>query len=158
MPVFNHDEVFPGESETSAILRSVDWAKTPLGAADGWPQSLRTSISICLNSAFAILLWWGPELVMLYNDAYAPIISSKHPRALGARGREIFPEVWDTIGPMLTSVLVRGEAVRADDLLLVLDRNGYPEECYFTFSYSPIVDETAVWPGSSPRSMKLRIA
>ena len=79
---------------------------------------------------------------MLYNDAYAPIISSKHPRALGARGREIFPEVWDTIGPMLTSVLVRGEAVRADDLLLVLDRNGYPEECYFTFSYSPIVDET----------------
>ena len=142
MPVFNQNEVFPGSSETSAILRSVDWTKTPLGAVDGWPQSLRTSISICLNSAFAILVWWGPELAMLYNDAYVPIISSKHPRALGARGREIFPEVWDTIGPMLTSVLVGGEAVRADDLLLVLDRNGYPEECYFTFSYSPIVDET----------------
>ena len=142
MPVFNRNEVFPGDSETSAILRSLDWAKTPLGAVDGWPQSLRTSISICLNSAFAILVWWGPELAMLYNDAYVPIISSKHPRALGARGREIFPEVWDTIGPMLTSVLVRGEAVRADDLLLVLNRNGYPEECYFTFSYSPIVDET----------------
>ena len=142
MPVFNHNEVFPGDSETSAILRSLDWAKTPLGAVEGWPQSLRTSISICLNSAFAILVWWGPELVMLYNDAYVPIISSKHPRALGARGREIFPEVWDTIGPMLTSVLMCGAAVRADDLLLVLDRNGYPEECYFTFSYSPIVDET----------------
>ena len=141
MPVFNQNEVFPGSSETSAILRSIDWTKTPLGAVDGWPQSLRTSISICLNSAFAILVWWGPELAMLYNDAYVPIISSKHPRALGARGREIFPEVWDTIGPMLTSVLVRGDAVRADDLLLVLDRNGYPEECYFTFSYSPIVDE-----------------
>jgi signal transduction histidine kinase/CheY-like chemotaxis protein len=142
MPVFNQNEVFPGDSETSAILRSLDWAKTPLGAVEGWPQSLRTSISICLNSAFPILVWWGPELVMLYNDAYGPIISSKHPRALGARGREIFPEVWETIGPMLASVLDQGEAVRADDLLLVLERNGYPEECYFTFSYSPILDET----------------
>jgi len=94
MPIFKHNEVFPGSSETSAILRSIDWTKTPLGAVDGWPQSLRTSISICLNSAFAILVWWGPELAMLYNDAYVPVISSKHPRALGARGREIFPEVW----------------------------------------------------------------
>jgi len=142
MPVFNQNDVFPGGSETSAILRTLDWENTPLGPIDDWPQSLRTSIGICLNSAFAILVWWGPELVMLYNDAYAPIISSKHPRALGERGREIFPEVWDTIGPMLTNVLLRGEAVRADDLLLVLERNGYPEECYFTFSYSPIVDET----------------
>lgn len=142
MPVFNQNEVFPGDSETSAILRTLDWANTPLGPVDGWPQSLRTSISICLNSAFAILVWWGPELAMIYNDAYAPVISSKHPRALGAPGREIFPEVWATIGPMLTSVLVCGKAVRADDLLLVLDRNGYPEECYFTFSYSPIVDES----------------
>ncbi len=142
MPVFNKKNVFPGGSETSAILRTLDWENTPLGPVEDWPQSLRTSIGICLNSAFAILVWWGPELVMLYNDAYAPIISSKHPRALGARGSEIFPEVWDTIGPMLTNVLVRGEAVRADDLLLVLNRNGYPEECYFTFSYSPIVDET----------------
>ena len=87
MPVFNQIEVFPGDSETSAILRSLDWAETPLGAVDGWPQSLRTSISICLNSAFPIVLWWGPELTMLYNDAYVPIIASKHPRALGARGR-----------------------------------------------------------------------
>ena len=79
---------------------------------------------------------------MLYNDAYIPVISSKHPRALGAPGHKIFPEVWETIGPMLDTVLSRGEAVRADDLLLVLDRNGYPEECYFTFSYSPIVGET----------------
>ncbi len=142
MRVLNNNEVFPGNSETSAVLRSLDWTKTPLGAVDTWPQSLRTSISICLNSAFAILVWWGPELAMLYNDAYIPVISSKHPRALGAPGHKIFPEVWETIGPMLDSVLSRGEAVRADDLQLVLDRNGYPEECYFTFSYSPIVDET----------------
>ena len=142
MRVLNHNEVFPGNSETSAVLRSLDWTKTPLGSVDTWPQSLRTSISICLNSAFAILVWWGPELAMLYNDAYIPVISSKHPRALGAPGHKIFPEVWETIGPMLDTVLSRGEAVRADDLLLVLDRNGYPEECYFTFSYSPIVGET----------------
>ena len=123
-------------------MRLLDWSKTPLGPVERWPQSLRTSVSVCLNSAFAILVWWGPELVMLYNDAYSAIVSNKHPRALGAPGKDIFPEVWDTIGPMLEGVLKRGEAVRADDLLLVLERNGYAEECYFTFSYSPILDES----------------
>jgi signal transduction histidine kinase len=79
---------------------------------------------------------------MLYNDAYSAIVSNKHPKALGSSGREIFPEVWETIGPMLDSVMKQGRAVRADDLLLSLERNGYPEECYFTFSYSPILDES----------------
>jgi signal transduction histidine kinase len=142
MPSKAKEEIFAGPSKTGALMRTIDWSRTPLGPVDEWPQSLRTSVSICLNSAFAILVWWGPELVMLYNDTYAPIISNKHPRALGACGREVFPEIWETIEPMLDGVMKRGEAVRADDLFLLLERDGYPEETYFTFSYSPILDET----------------
>ncbi len=142
MTVFSSHEVFPGQSDSSRLLRSLDWSSSPLGPLEQWPQSLRTSVSICLNSAFPILVWWGPELVMLYNDAYAPIISNKHPQALGSPGQRVFPEVWDTIGPMLQAVMLRAQAVRADDLLLFLERNGYSEECYFTFSYSPILDES----------------
>ncbi len=131
-----------GGGELSALMRSMDWSSTKLGPIDGWPQSLRTSVSTCLNSRFAILVWWGPDLIMLYNDAYRDIIASKHPAALGKPGRECWPEVWDTIGPMLEGVLQRGEATWSDDLLLLLARHGYPEECYFTFSYSPISDES----------------
>ncbi len=125
-----------------AFMRSFDWASSVLGPVDQWPQSLRTSVSTCLNSRFAILIWWGPELVMLYNDAYRQIISAKHPAALGRPGRECWPEVWHIIGPMLQGVMQRGEATWSNDLLLMLERSGYPEECYFTFSYSPIRDES----------------
>ncbi|HSU82728.1 MAG TPA: PAS domain-containing protein, partial [Thermoanaerobaculia bacterium] len=126
-----------------ALMRSIDWARTPLGPIERWPQSLRTSISICLSSRFPILVWWGLELVMLYNDAYRPMLgATKHPRAMGRPGREVWPEVWPIIGPMLEGVLARGEATWSDDQLLLLDRNGFLEECYFTFSYSPIRDES----------------
>ena len=112
-------------------------AAGPLGPREVWPQSLRTSVSICLASRFPILIWWGPGLVKLYNDAYASILADKHPRALGAPGREVWPEIWDIIGPMLTGVQARGEATWSDDQMLPLRRKGYTEECYFTFSYSP---------------------
>ena len=131
-----------GDSELGALIRSRDWSISKLGPIEHWPQSLRTSVSTCLNSRFALLIWWGPDLVMLYNDAYRDIIASKHPAALGNPGRDCWPEVWDTIGPMLEGVLQRGEATWSDDLLLLLARHGYPEECYFTFSYSPISDES----------------
>src|SRR5689334_7087693 len=123
-----------------ALMRAHDWAKTPLGPLETWPQSLRTSVSTCLNCAFPILIWWGPELVMLYNDDYRPILGDKHPASMGQRGRECWPEIWDVIGPMLRGVIEAGEATRAEDLLLLLERSGYPEECYFSFSYSPIRD------------------
>jgi len=135
-------EVFAGGGEMGATMRSFDWRSSPLGPVEKWAQSLRTSVSTCLNSRFAILVWWGPELVMLYNDSYAPIIGTKHPKALGSPGREVWPEIWEIIGPMLLGVVERGEATWADDLLLLLHRNGYQEECYFTFSYSPIRDES----------------
>jgi len=135
-------DVFAGGGEMGAAMRAFDWRSSPLGPVEQWPQSLRTSVSTCLNSRFAILVWWGPKLVMLYNDSYAPIIGTKHPAALGCPGHEVWPEIWEIIGPMLNGVLERGEATWADDLLLLLNRNGYQEECYFTFSYSPIRDES----------------
>jgi PAS domain S-box-containing protein len=119
-----------------------EWAATPIGPCDAWPQSLRTSVSICLASRFPILIWWGPELIKIYNDAYAVILGAKHPHALGARGREVWPEIWHIIGPMLDQVMSEGKATWSDDQLLMLHRHGYVEECYFTFSYSPIHDES----------------
>ncbi len=132
-----------GGSEMGALMREIDWSATPIGPMAGWPQSLRTAVNICLASRFPMLLWWGPELVMLYNDAYRPMLgANKHPKAMGQRGRECWPEIWDVIGPMLQGVLATGTATWSEDQLLLLDRNGYVEECYFTFSYSPIRDET----------------
>lgn len=136
------EDCLAGGGEMGGRMRSLDWALTPLGPAEDWPQSLKTSVSICLNSSFALLVWWGKDLVMLYNDAYCPILGNKHPRALGQTGHECWPEIWDIIGPMLRGVLETGKATRSDDLLLPLERHGYPEECYFTFSYSPIRDES----------------
>src|SRR5215831_16488967 len=130
-----------GGGELGADMRRKDWAATPLGDAGWWPQSLRTSVSICLNSRMPVLVWWGRDLLMLYNDAYRQIIGAKHPASLGQPGRECWPEIWHVIGPMLEAVLSRGESTFSEDLMLPLERKGFPEECYFTFSYSPIRDE-----------------
>jgi signal transduction histidine kinase/serine phosphatase RsbU (regulator of sigma subunit) len=130
-----------GGGEAGALMRELDWARTPIGPPESWPDSLRTAVSICLSSRFPILLWWGEDLVMLYNDPYRPVLgASKHPLAMGGRGAAVWPEVWDVIGPMLHGVMATGEATWSEDQVLMLDRNGYVEECYFTFSYSPIRD------------------
>ena len=136
------DKTLSGGGEMGRLMREHDWASTPLGAVETWPQSLRTAVSICLASYFPMLIWWGPDLIKLYNDAYRPILGNKHPRSLGQPGQECWPEIWDIIGPMLEGVLIRGEATWSENQLLPLERNGYIEECYFTFSYSPIRDET----------------
>lgn len=122
-------------------LRCFDWDTSALGPIDSWPQSLKSIVSVCLNSKFPILIWWGTELVKLYNDAYVPLIAAKHPFAFGRPGRLVWPEIWPTIGPMLEGVLESGESHLAEDLYLPIERSGYSEECYFTFSYSPIRDE-----------------
>jgi len=121
-------------------MRELDWSSTPLGPVEQWPQSLRTSVSTCLDCAFPIVLWWGPELAVLYNDEYAQILGPKHPAALGERGDKVWAEIWEVIEPMLKQVYERGEATRSRDLLLLIDR-GYLEETYFSFSYSPIHSE-----------------
>ncbi|MDQ6629699.1 MAG: ATP-binding protein [Pseudomonadota bacterium] len=134
-----------GGGEMGALVRSLDWSKTALGPLDAWPQSLRTIVSTCLSSRFPILIWWGPELVMVYNDALSQIIGNKHPRAMGQPGAEGWWEVWDLLGPMLGSVLSQGASTWSENQRLDIERSlkgGDLEETYFTFSYSPIRDES----------------
>jgi len=128
----------PAGSLTGELIRQVDWSNTAVGPVEGWPQSLLTSISICLNSRFPMLIWWGPSFIKIYNDAYITMLGEKHPRALGQPGKEVWPEIWPIIGPMLEGVMQRGEATWSEDTMLPLERKGFIEECYFTFSYSPI--------------------
>lgn len=131
-----------GGGEMSRLIPERDWSQTPLGPIESWPQSLKTSVSICLASRFPIVLYWLAECVVLYNDAYPTILGSKHPWALG---RDCWAEIWDTIGPMLEGVVQSGEATWSNDLLLALNRYGDVEECYFSFSFSPVrVEEGAV--------------
>src|SRR6185369_13107881 len=110
----NHERggsgVLDGGGEMGALMRATDWGRTALGPVEKWPQSLRTTVSTCLNSRFPILVWWGPDLVKLYNDAYRPMLGDKHPRSMGQRGRECWPEIWHIIGPMLEGVLRHGRA------------------------------------------------
>jgi PAS domain S-box-containing protein len=136
-------QIFPGRGEMAGLIRTKDWSKTPLGPIESWPQSLRTAVSICLGSRHPIVLWWGPERWMFYNDAYRPMLGeTKHPQFLGASGRKCWAEIWDVIGPMMDQVIETGEATWSEDLLLLMLRHGYLEETYFTFSYSPIRDDT----------------
>src|SRR3989442_64255 len=135
-------EILAGGGEMGAFMRSFDWSSSPLGPVAGWPQSLRTAVSLCLNARFASCIFWGPDLIMLYNDGCRQMIASKHPGALGHPGREGWPEIWHIIGPRLQSVLDTGQATWSEDFPLLLERNSYLEECYFTFSLSPIRDET----------------
>jgi hypothetical protein len=123
-------------------IRETDWSTTPLGPIAGWPQSLRTAVGICTESRFPMAIWWGPEAVQLYNDGYVPVLGAKHPQSLGQSGMECWSEIWDFVGPLYTQVMRHGRSTWSDDLLLLMDRYGYVEETYFTFSYSPIRDES----------------
>lgn len=138
----NSNDLFTMGGEMGALMRSLDWSQLPLGAAENWSSSLKTAVSICLNSRFPMVIWWGKELVLLYNDAWQPILGTKHPQALGRPGKEVWAEIWDIIGVQLESVLATGQATWSDDMLLLVDRYGYIEEAYFTYSYSPIFLET----------------
>ena len=122
----------------AALVKAKDWSKTPLGPADQWPQSLRVAVGICLGSRFPMFLWWGPNLINIYNDAYIPILGRRHPDALGGSAPDLWREVWPVIGPQIEAVITRGEASWQQRVPLVLERNGYPEEAYFTWSHSPV--------------------
>jgi PAS domain S-box-containing protein len=126
------------------LIREKDWSSNPIGTPDNWPQSLRTTLSILLNSKFPMFLFWGPELICFYNDAYRPSLGNdgKHPDILGGRGEDYWKEIWNDIKPIIDQVLEKGEASWNEDLLLPIYRNGKMENTYWTFSYSPVNDET----------------
>ena len=136
------NDFLSGEGEVVRLMRTFDWTKTDLGPAGGWAQSLKTAVRIMLDSRYAMWLGWGPNLTFLYNDAYAKMtLGPKHPWALGRSAREVWREIWNDIGPRAEAVLRTGQATWDEGLLLFLERMGFPEETYHTFSYSPVPDD-----------------
>jgi PAS domain S-box-containing protein len=133
--------IFAGGGEMGELMRSLDWSQTLLGAVENWTQSLRSTLSICLNSRFPIAIYWGQDCLLLYNDAWRPIVGDKHPWALGRPAREVWSEIWDDIGPELASVLATGEGTFHKDDLLAMHRFGYTEECFFEYTFNPIQSE-----------------
>lgn len=132
-------DVFAGGGEMGVLMRATDWSATPLGPVETWPQSLFTVVRILLTSRYAMWVGWGPDLTFLYNDAYGAMsLGEKHPRALGKPAREVWPEIWKEIGPRIEAVLETETATWDEALLLFLERHGYAEESYHTFSYSPL--------------------
>ncbi|HEX2134455.1 MAG TPA: PAS domain-containing protein, partial [Microvirga sp.] len=130
-----------GGGDMGARMRAHDWTTSTLGPPERWPQSLRTTVSLLLSSRFPMFVAWGPDLAFLYNDGYAPILGAKHPAALGRPFREVWSEIWRDISPLVERAL-RGEATFHEDLPLTMRRAGFEEQTYFTFSYSPVRDES----------------
>ncbi|HEX2940478.1 MAG TPA: ATP-binding protein [Rhodopila sp.] len=121
-------------------VQAYDWSKTPLGAPEAWPQSLRTAASLVLRARQPMFLAWGPDLTLLYNDAYAGVLGSKHPRALGQAFKTAWADIWPQFGPLVEQVMA-GDALSFDDLPIPMRRNGYLEDTWFSFSYTPLYDE-----------------
>ena len=136
-----------GGGTMGALMRDHDWSTTSLGLPRQWPASLRSAVGICLGTSFPIAIYWGSDLSLIYNDAWSDIPGKKHPWALGRPGREVWPEIWDAIGPLFEKVQATGEGVWQQDQLLPMRRHGYTEECYFNFTFSPIRGETGAVEG-----------
>ncbi len=130
-----------GGGELGQLIRRFDWRATPLGAPSNWPQNLRTALRIMLTSRQPIWIGWGKELTYFYNAPYKSIIGGKHPWALGRPTTEVWREIWSDIGPMLDTAMSGDQGTYVEAQLLIMERNGYPEETYYTFSYSPIPND-----------------
>ncbi|MBD8078552.1 SpoIIE family protein phosphatase [Cellulosimicrobium arenosum] len=132
-------------TSTGAVAAQVDWAATPLGPPEAWPQALRTAVELCFSTRFPVMIAWGPELVMIYNDGYRTMLGTeKHPAAMGSPARELWQEIWDDVGPLFAAVEETGTPTWTVDQPLYMERSGFREETYFTFSYSPLHDEDGV--------------
>jgi PAS domain S-box-containing protein len=130
-----------GDGEMAELTRRFDWSKTPVGPMDAWPDTLLTTVNLLLATRHPMFLWWGPELIQFYNDGYRPSIrEDKHPKALGQRGIECWPEIWHIIGPQIEAVMTKGESTWHRNALVPIHRNGKLEDVYWTYSYSPVRD------------------
>jgi PAS domain S-box-containing protein len=130
-----------GGGELGGLMRGHDWSQTPLGPPDSWSQSLKMAVRIMLTSLQPIWIGWGKELIYLYNDPYKSIIGGKHPWALGKPTHQVWREIWPDIAPLLETAMGGDRGTYVESQLLIMERNGYPEETYYTFSYSPIPDD-----------------
>src|SRR5581483_8400638 len=142
----SHD-IFVGRGEIAELLRRLDWSSSPLGSPETWPQSLRSIVRMMLTSNYQMWMGWGPELAYLYNDAYRPTLGVKHPDSLAKPVASVWREIWPDIGPLIEKVLRTGEPHFGNGMLLLLERSGYPEETYHTFSYSPLFDDAGAIAG-----------
>lgn len=128
-----------GGGEMGALTRAFDWSKTPLGRPETWPQSLRVTVRLVLTSRHPMFIWWGPEFIQFYNDAYRETMGpERHPSALGARGRECWDEIWDIIGPQIDYVMAGNGATWHEDQLVPVTRHGRREDVWWTYSFGPI--------------------
>jgi signal transduction histidine kinase/DNA-binding response OmpR family regulator len=134
-------EFLAGGGEVGARLRALEWRTTPLGAPEHWPQSLKTIVRVVLDSRYAMWMLWGPDLTFFCNDAYLPTVGIRREWVLGARADKVWEEIWPDISPRIRQVLEYGQATWDEALLLFLERSGFPEETYHTFSYSPVYDD-----------------
>ncbi|HET6994510.1 MAG TPA: histidine kinase dimerization/phospho-acceptor domain-containing protein, partial [Chitinophagaceae bacterium] len=141
-PQVKHPDFLAGHGEMKERIRNFDWASTPLGSIDSWSPSLRTMVGILLSNRFPMLLWWGPSYISLYNDAYIPILGTKHPRALGQPVSICWNEIWHILQPLIDSPFKGGPSTWMEDIELEINRNGFFEETHFTIAYSPVPDET----------------
>jgi PAS domain S-box-containing protein len=128
-----------GGGEAGELIRTIDWARTPVGPVEDWPASLKTTVGTIIHSRHPMFLWWGPELIQFYNDAYIPSFGvGRHPEAMGQRGAECWGEIWPIIGPQIDDVMLRGKPTWHEDHLVPISRNGRLEEVYWTYGYSPV--------------------
>ena len=136
-------DVLLAAGEMGELVRSLDWSATPLGAPENWSPALRTIVRILLANRFPQLLWWGPEYISIYNDAYRPILGRKHPWALGRPVRDCWSEIWDILKPLIDTPFKGGPATWSEDIELQINRAGFIEETHFTVAYSAVPDDTA---------------
>src|SRR5215472_8171978 len=141
------ERIFPGSSEMAQRMRSFDWSQTVLGLPETWPLNLRTCVRIILTSRQPMFIWWGEQLIHLYNDGYTAILGAKHPAALAQPAPIVWSEVWDVAGPRAEFAMHRDEGTYDEALQFIMLRKGFPEETYVTFSYSPIPDDRGAFGG-----------
>ncbi len=131
-----------GGGEMGERIRAFDWSATPLGPVDSWPHSLRITVALLLSTRHPMFIWWGPELIQFYNDAYSRSLGpDRHPSALGQRGRECWAEIWPVIGAEVESVMAGGDATWHEDHLVPITRGRHVQDVYWSYSYSPILHD-----------------
>ena len=137
------EDCLVGGGHMGALMRSIDWSKTPIGPVESWSPTLRMMVRLMLWNRLQIFLWWGPHFVQMYNDAAWPALGTKHPRSMGQAASECWSEIWHIIGPLIEAPFRGGQATWMEDIFLEMNRKGFMEETHWTIAYSPVLDEMA---------------